>query len=105
MTNPGSSSVPAPDDIESSDDELHSQLDLKRSMAAMSLSNEFPRYLGKSSRMRFFKVAYDMKSSLTGGPQGLSLFNERLRQSMNRAKYIRSQPVRPFFNDCILLIT
>ena len=91
--------------MESSDDELHSQLDLKRSMAALSLNSEFPRYLGKSSRMRFFKLAYDMKYSFTGDPQGSSLFNERLRQSMNRAKYIRSQPVRLFPDDCILLIT
>ncbi|EKM58712.1 uncharacterized protein PHACADRAFT_253204 [Phanerochaete carnosa HHB-10118-sp] len=60
-------------------------------MAALSLNSEFPRYLGKSSRMRFFKQAYDTKNAYTGG-NSTTLVNQRLRQSVTKAKYIRSQP-------------
>ncbi|GJE89783.1 Zn(II)2Cys6 transcription factor [Phanerochaete sordida] len=90
--NPRPSQDTDPGEFESSDEELTFQLELKRSMAALSLTNEYPRYLGKSSRLRFFKKAYDMKNMYTGGENGTTLLNERLRQSVCRVKYIRSQP-------------
>lgn len=83
------------DDVDSSDDEIALHMDLKRSMQALTLHSEFPRYLGKSSRLMLFKQAYDLRNSYAGiDSQGNSLFNERLRMSLNRNKYLRSQPVR-----------
>ena len=86
------------EDYESSDDEIQSHMELKRSMSALTLHSEFPRYLGKSSRLRFFKQAFDLRNSYAGveAPHGGSLFNERLKMSLKRNKYVRSQTVRAF---------
>lgn len=86
------------DDYESSDDEMQTGLDLNRSMSALTVHSEFPRYLGKSSRLRFFKQAFDMRNSYAGieSPRGGSLFNERLKMSLKRNKYLKDQSVRNF---------
>ena len=75
-------------------------------MNRLTLHSEFPRYLGKSSRLRFFKQAFDLKNSLTGAEQqgGLSMMNERIKLSLSRAKYIRSQPVRACIPKITLLL-
>ena len=98
-TPPTSITAVEPDsaDYDSTDDESHSQLELQRRMHALTLHSEFPRYLGKSSKLRFFKQAYDLKHSYAGlEAPGTSMLNERVRLSLNRAKYIRSQPVSYF---------
>ena len=99
-TPPTSITAVEPDsaDYDSTDDESHSQLELQRRMHALTLHSEFPRYLGKSSRLRFFKQAYDLKQSYAGVEPGTTMINERLRLSLTRAKYIRSQPVRRFIS-------
>ena len=86
---------------ESSDDEPNTQAEVQRSMQALTLQCEFPRYLGKSSRVRFFKQAYDMKQSYAGEESpGTKSITEQMRHSLARAKYIRSQPVR----SCVSLV-
>ena len=81
-------------DIDSSDDEGLTQHELERNMQAMALTSEFPWFLGKSSRLRFFKQAYESKQSYTGSEVGNAMFSEQLRLSLSKAMYLRSQFVR-----------
>lgn len=92
------------EDYDSSEDDIASHLNLKRSMEALTLNSEYPRYLGKSSRLRFYKRACDLKSDYTGQEQrDPTLFTQRLRLSMTRNKYWKNERVSSRLIRCQLL--
>lgn len=92
------------EDYDSSEDDIASHLNLKRSMEALTLNAEYPRYLGKSSRLRFYKRACDLKSDYTGQEQrDPTLFTQRLRLSMTRNKYWKNERVSNHLIPCSIL--